>query len=148
MADLDAVGNTTKAITKGVAIASAVIAAVSLVRFLYHRCRAVQTDLVSNLASHQGTGIRSCLEYQVCSSVSFWWCAALVVQLTLHPRREPRCQQIVEEVRRQFRIPGIMEGTSTPDYARVVGISTARPERADPAGDHRGPDAVDRWPDP
>jgi K(+)-stimulated pyrophosphate-energized sodium pump len=32
--------------------------------------------------------------------------------------------QIVEEVRRQFRIPGIMEGTVAPDYAQVVGIST------------------------
>ena len=31
---------------------------------------------------------------------------------------------IIEEVRRQFRIPGIMEGTVQPDYARVVGIST------------------------
>ena len=32
--------------------------------------------------------------------------------------------QIVEEVRRQFRIPGILEGSIAPDYARVVGIST------------------------
>ncbi|HLP57586.1 MAG TPA: sodium/proton-translocating pyrophosphatase, partial [Candidatus Deferrimicrobium sp.] len=32
--------------------------------------------------------------------------------------------QIVEEVRKQFRIPGIMEGTVKPDYARIVGIST------------------------
>ena len=37
--------------------------------------------------------------------------------------------QIVEEVRRQFRIPGIMEGTKTPDYARVVGISTASAQK-------------------
>jgi K(+)-stimulated pyrophosphate-energized sodium pump len=37
--------------------------------------------------------------------------------------------QIVEEVRRQFRLPGIMEGTKTPDYARVVGISTASAQK-------------------
>ena len=37
--------------------------------------------------------------------------------------------QIVEEVRAQFRIPGIMEGTVKPDYARVVGISTASSQK-------------------
>jgi len=36
---------------------------------------------------------------------------------------------IVEEVRRQFRIPGIMEGKVQPDYARVVGISTAAAQK-------------------
>jgi K(+)-stimulated pyrophosphate-energized sodium pump len=36
---------------------------------------------------------------------------------------------IVEEVRQQFRIPGIMEGTVKPDYARVVGISTAASQK-------------------
>ena len=37
--------------------------------------------------------------------------------------------QIVEEVRRQFKVPGVMEGTRTPDYARVVGISTASAQK-------------------
>ena len=37
--------------------------------------------------------------------------------------------QIVEEVRRQFRIPGIMEGTRKPDYASVVAISTASAQK-------------------
>jgi K(+)-stimulated pyrophosphate-energized sodium pump len=37
--------------------------------------------------------------------------------------------EIVQEVRRQFRIPGIMEGTKTPDYARVVSISTASAQK-------------------
>jgi K(+)-stimulated pyrophosphate-energized sodium pump len=37
--------------------------------------------------------------------------------------------KIVEEVRRQFKIPGIMEGTKQPDYAEVVGISTASAQK-------------------
>jgi len=36
---------------------------------------------------------------------------------------------VVEEVRRQFKIPGIMEGTRKPDYAQVVGISTASAQK-------------------
>jgi K(+)-stimulated pyrophosphate-energized sodium pump len=35
----------------------------------------------------------------------------------------------VEEVRRQFKVPGVIEGTRTPDYARVVGISTASAQK-------------------
>jgi K(+)-stimulated pyrophosphate-energized sodium pump len=37
--------------------------------------------------------------------------------------------KIVEEVRRQFKLPGIMEGTKQPDYAEVVGISTASAQK-------------------
>jgi K(+)-stimulated pyrophosphate-energized sodium pump len=37
--------------------------------------------------------------------------------------------EIVLEVRRQFRIPGVMEGTTTPDYARVVSISTTSAQK-------------------
>jgi K(+)-stimulated pyrophosphate-energized sodium pump len=37
--------------------------------------------------------------------------------------------EIVEETRRQFKIPGIMEGTKTPDYSRVVSISTASAQK-------------------
>jgi len=38
-------------------------------------------------------------------------------------------EKIVEEVRRQFRIPGVMEGTVKPDYAQVVGISTSSAQK-------------------
>ena len=119
MADLDAVGNTTKAITKGVAIASAVIAAVSLFASYITDIGKVQIQLgippldairVSDTAVFIGFMIGGALP---------WLFGSLSIRAVSRAAGE-----IVEEVRKQFRIPGIMEGTVVPDYARVVGIST------------------------
>lgn len=119
MADLDAVGNTTKAITKGIAIASAVIAAVSLFASYITDVARVQAQL----------GVPVMEDIRVSSTRVFvglllggalpWLFSALSIQAVSRA-----AGLIVEEVRKQFRIPGIMEGTKTPDYARVVQIST------------------------
>ena len=110
MADLDAVGNTTKAITKGVAIASAVIAAVSLFASFITDVGRVQAA-----AGPAGAGFHPYLRYQGLHRLPARRRAALAVQLALHPGGQPaRPGMIVEEVRRQFRIPGIMEGTVKP----------------------------------
>ncbi|HTX79133.1 MAG TPA: sodium-translocating pyrophosphatase, partial [Longilinea sp.] len=119
MADLDAVGNTTKAITKGVAIASAVIAAVSLFASFITDVSLVQSQL----------GMQSIDAIRISAPIVFvgfliggvvpWLFSSFSIRAVSRA-----AGQIVEEVRRQFRIPGIMEGTVEPDYARVVGIST------------------------
>jgi K(+)-stimulated pyrophosphate-energized sodium pump len=124
MADLDAVGNTTKAITKGVAIASAVIAAVSLFASYISDVSRVQTQLgmivmdairVSDTRVFVGLLLGGALP---------WLFTSLSIRAVSRA-----AGQIVEEVRRQFRLPGIMEGTKTPDYAQVVGISTASAQK-------------------
>ena len=119
MADLDAVGNTTKAITKGVAIASAVIAAVALF-----------SSFITDVARVQGQlGLKVLDAIRISDTQVFvgfliggalpWLFSSLSIRAVSRA-----AGQIVEEVRHQFRLPGIMEGTVTPDYARVVGIST------------------------
>jgi len=124
MADLDAVGNTTKAITKGVAIASAVIAAVSLFASFITDVGVVQARMglpkmefirVSETGVFIGLLLGGALP---------WLFSSLSIRAVSRA-----AGMIVQEVRRQFRIPGIMEGTVQPDYAQVVGISTASAQK-------------------
>lgn len=119
MADLDSVGNTTKAITKGVAIASAVIAAVSLFASYITDVGRVQESL--NLPKISGINIASTEVFigLLIGGALPWLFAALSIKAVSRA-----AVLVVEEVRRQFRIPGLMEGLVKPDYARVVGIST------------------------
>ncbi|MCX5971059.1 MAG: sodium/proton-translocating pyrophosphatase, partial [Coprothermobacterota bacterium] len=130
MADLDAVGNTTKAITKGVAIGSAVIAAVSLFgSFLADVSLVQQANLgIPAAQTLLATGIRISqpivfIGALVGSSIP-WLFSSLMINAVARA-----AGLIVEEVRRQFRIPGLMEGTVAPDYKRAVGISTAAAQR-------------------
>ena len=121
MADLDAVGNTTKAITKGIAIGSAVIAAVSLFG-------AFMTDVSKYDAEALASGIR------ISSPVVFigvllggalpWLFSSLAIRSVSRA-----AGLMVIEVRRQFRIPGILEGTVKPDYTRAVEISTVAAQK-------------------
>jgi K(+)-stimulated pyrophosphate-energized sodium pump len=129
MADLDAVGNTTKAITKGVAIASAVIAAVALFASYITDVGRVQDQMIAN-----GDIITKLVGIDVSSTQVFiglllggavpWMFSSLAIRAVSRA-----AGRIVEEVRRQFRIPGVMEGTTRPDYAQVVGISTSSAQK-------------------
>ena len=123
MADLDAVGNTTKAITKGVAIASAVIAAVSLFASYITDVARVQISLgIPAIDSIRVSDTKVFIGFLLGGALP-WLFSSLSIKAVSRAASE-----IVEEVRAQFRIPGIMEGTRVPDYARVVNISTRSPQ--------------------
>jgi K(+)-stimulated pyrophosphate-energized sodium pump len=124
MADLDAVGNTTKAITKGIAIASAVIAAVSLFSSFITAVEEIQQQIhhpvltaIRVSDTHVFTGL-------LLGGALPWLFSSLIIRSVGRA-----AGLIVEEVRRQFHIPGLMEGKVRPDYARVVGISTAAAQK-------------------
>ncbi len=138
MADLDAVGNTTKAITKGVAIASAVIAAVSLFASFFIDVGRVQ-EAANAAAQAAGeaipfaqllseTGIRvsetGVFVGLLLGGALPWLFGSLSIKAVSRA-----AGLIVLEVRRQFKIPGLMEGKVKPDYAQVVGISTAAAQK-------------------
>ncbi len=124
MADLDAVGNTTKAITKGVAIASAVIAAVSLFASFITDVGRVQLQL--NMPVMEAIRVSDTKVFigLLLGGALPWMFSSLSIRAVSRA-----AGLIVEEVRRQFRIPGMMEGTVQPDYARAVGISTAAAQK-------------------
>ncbi|MEP7289032.1 MAG: sodium-translocating pyrophosphatase [Chloroflexota bacterium] len=126
---LDSVGNTTKAVTKGVAIGSAVIAAVSLFGSFLTDTRVVQLGLnVPQEKTLFATGIN------IASPIVFigmligggliFLFASLLIRAVSRAAFE-----MIAVVRRQLRIPGIMEGTKTPDYAECVSVSTRAAQR-------------------
>jgi K(+)-stimulated pyrophosphate-energized sodium pump len=128
MADLDAVGNTTKAITKGVAIGSAVIAAVSLFgSFLVDVSRA-QTALGVPLdAQIQSIGIRVDVPQvfvgMLIGGALPWLFSSFAIQAVARA-----ASLIVLEVRRQFKL-GVLKGKVKPDYKQAVEISTTAAQK-------------------
>lgn len=124
MADLDAVGNTTKAITKGVAIASAVIAAVSLFGAYIADVARVQSQLGQAVMDSIRLSDTKVFIGLLLGGALPWLFSSLSIRAVSRA-----AGKIVEEVRRQFKIPGIMEGTKQPDYAEVIGISTASAQK-------------------
>jgi len=130
MDDLDAVGNTTKAVTKGIAIGSAVIAAVALFGSYLTDVGKSQNQMildgVKDVVVLTGINVASpsvFIGLLIGGSVPFLF-SALTIRAVSRA-----AAQIVNEVRRQFRIPGLMEGKVLPDYARAVLISTTAAQK-------------------
>lgn len=128
MADLDAVGNTTKAITKGVAIGSAVIAAVSLFgSFLVDVSRAQASQGIALANQIQAIGIRVDVPQvfvgMLIGGALPWLFSSFAIQAVARA-----ASLIVLEVRRQFKL-GVLEGKVKPDYAQAVEISTTAAQK-------------------
>ncbi len=116
LATLDSVGNTTKAITKGIAIASAVIAAVSLFASFIE------------ITGLEGKGLNIAdpivfVGLLIGGALPFLFSSILLRAV------ERAAGLIIEEVRKQFKIPGVMEGTVKPAYDVVVRICTIAAQR-------------------
>jgi K(+)-stimulated pyrophosphate-energized sodium pump len=137
--ELDAVGNTTKATTKAFAVMSAALAAVALFFAFQDEANTLisQHDLFAKYGLAQGASLtfalsdpRVVIGVFVGALLPFYFSSFLIQAVGR------AAIKMVNEVRRQFKeIPGIMEGTAKPDYARCVGISTtaALRELAKPA---------------
>ncbi|MBK8026291.1 MAG: sodium-translocating pyrophosphatase [Chloroflexi bacterium] len=120
LADLDAAGNTTKAITKGIAIGSAVIAAVSLFGSFFIDIERVMPE--ERLATFSRS--INLADPTVFVGVLLGGAMPLLFGGLLIKAVNRAAGFIMAEVRRQLRIPEIMSGEKTPDYAQAVAIST------------------------
>jgi len=114
-AKLDAAGNTTKALTKGFAVGSAAIAAISLFA-AYLEATKLSSINISNPKVFAGVLMGGALP--------FLFSSRLVSSVG------KAASEVVEEVRKQFReVPEIMKGSAVPNYARIFDIVTAASQK-------------------
>ena len=127
LTSLDAVGNTTKAITKGIAIATAVLAATALFGAFTDAIKeaVIKAGKASADVALQFQGVldvadpRNLVGLVIGAAVVFLFSGLAINAVSR------AAGAVVVEVREQFRLkPGIMKGTEKPDYARVVDICT------------------------
>ncbi|HWH01729.1 MAG TPA: sodium-translocating pyrophosphatase [Pilimelia sp.] len=134
LTELDAVGNTTKAITKGIAIATAVLAATALFGSYTNTLRsalaearpgtdgAAIADEITNLLNVSNP--RNLVGMLIGAAVVFLFSGLAINAVSR------AAGAVVFEVRRQFReLPGIMERTQRPEYGKVVDICTRDAQR-------------------
>ncbi|KAF6250239.1 sodium-translocating pyrophosphatase [Marine Group I thaumarchaeote] len=114
--EIDAVGNTTKAVTKGFAIASAALAALAMLQAFQFEAAHIFEDMVLDYSLTNPSIIVGLL---IGGLIPFIITGQLINGVSR------AAGKMVDEVRRQFKAdPGILEGTSKPDYAKCVDIAT------------------------
>jgi K(+)-stimulated pyrophosphate-energized sodium pump len=132
LTELDAVGNTTKAITKGIAIATAVLAATALFGSYTNTLASSLADagVAANDVQNRILNLlnisnpRNLVGLLVGAAVVFLFSGLAINAVSRS------AGAVVMEVRRQFReFPGIMDGTQRPEYGRVVDICTRDAQR-------------------
>jgi K(+)-stimulated pyrophosphate-energized sodium pump len=117
---LDAVGNTTKALTKGYAIASASLAAFLLFSAYIDKVNLIETNRGGTLLTSINLADVNVFIAALIGAMLVYFFSSLAIRAV-----GTTAQAIIVEVRRQFReMPGIMDYTQRPDYARVVDITT------------------------
>ena len=125
LTQLDAVGNTTKAITKGIAIATAVLAATALFGAFTDAIKKAVAEAGKAVTDLQFNGVldvanpRNLVGLIIGAAVVFMFSGLAINAVSR------AAGAVVHEVREQFRLhPGIMKGTEKPEYGRVVDICT------------------------
>jgi K(+)-stimulated pyrophosphate-energized sodium pump len=124
MADLDAVGNTTKAITKQIAIASAVVAAASLFFSYVTDIGIIQARLGQEVLKYISVS-----DLNVIIGLLIGGALPLLFSAFCIKAVARGANSVVAEVRRQFQLPGVLSGKVTPEYERVVGITTSTAQK-------------------
>lgn len=114
---IDAVGNTTKAVTKGFAIASAGLAALAMIQAFQHEAANI---FVTKTLEYSLSNPNVIIGLIVGGLLPFFISGQLISGVNRAAIR------LVDEIRRQFKQdPGILQGTSKPDYARCIDITTS-----------------------